>query len=94
MDAALLQAEKEFSGPLITILKNLDDFVSTNVTRERSLMGDGFQQQILTNYPTWALRELLMNAVMHRDYESKHGQGETPCQGLFALCGSNPRSLC
>lgn len=28
------------------------------------------QEKILVNYPQWAIRELLMNAVMHRDYRS------------------------
>ena len=28
------------------------------------------QEQTITNYPYWALRELVMNAIMHRNYES------------------------
>jgi ATP-dependent DNA helicase RecG len=30
----------------------------------------GLEERLLQNYPEWALRELLMNAVMHRNYES------------------------
>ena len=28
------------------------------------------EEMLSPNYPEWALRELLMNAVMHRDYAS------------------------
>jgi ATP-dependent DNA helicase RecG len=31
---------------------------------------NGLEERLLPNYPEWALRELLMNAVMHRNYES------------------------
>ena len=62
--------EKEFSGDLITILKNIDDFVKMNIIKGKSKRQDGFHQIYLYNYPTWSLRELIMNAIMHRDYES------------------------
>ncbi len=70
MDVEKVQSEKEFSGALMTVLKNIDDFVSSNIIKKRSIKGKGFQQKVLKNYPTWALREFLMNAIMHRDYES------------------------
>jgi len=62
--------EKEFSGALVTVLKNLDDFVQTNVIKQKPVRSQGFQEIATFNYPTWSLRELMMNAVMHRDYES------------------------
>ncbi len=62
--------EKKFSGSLITELKLLDDFIKSNVVKERPVKNDSFPEDILTNYPYWALRELTMNAVMHRNYES------------------------
>ncbi len=70
MDAENVQVEKEFSGDLITILKNLSDFFITNVVKQKTVVKEGFQQVSIFNYPEWALRELIMNAVMHRDYES------------------------
>ncbi len=65
-----VREEKEFSGALVTVLKNLDDFVKTNIIKQKPVKRDGFQEKTVYNYPAWALRELLMNAVMHRDYES------------------------
>lgn len=32
--------------------------------------GSGFEERLVPDYPEWALRELLMNAVMHRNYDS------------------------
>lgn len=62
--------EKEFSGALITGLKMIDDFIKNNIVKNRPIKTDSFQEKMLTNYPYWALRELLMNAIMHRNYES------------------------
>lgn len=62
--------EKNFSGALITELKVIDDFVKNNIIKERPKKEDSFQERILRNYPPWALRELIMNAIMHRNYES------------------------
>lgn len=61
--------EKAFSGALITELKVLDDHVKLMV-KERPVKNNSFQEKIVSNYPYWALRELVMNAVMHRSYES------------------------
>ena len=65
-----VREEKEFSGALVTVLKNLDDFVKTNIIKQKPVKQEGFQEKAVYNYPAWSLRELLMNAVMHRDYES------------------------
>jgi ATP-dependent DNA helicase RecG len=65
-----VEYEKKFSGALVTELKLLDDFIKSNVIKERPVKRDSFQETIITNYPYWALRELLMNSVMHRSYES------------------------
>lgn len=62
--------EKSFSGALLDELKILDDFIKNNIVKERPLRTQSFQEKTLLNYPYWALRELVMNAVMHRSYES------------------------
>lgn len=70
MDMGALRAEKEFSGALVAVLEQISDFVKVNIIEERTVAKDGFQQEKKVNYPLWALRELVMNAVMHRSYES------------------------
>lgn len=62
--------EKQFSGAYVTELKTLDDFIKTNIVKERPQKTGDFQEKTIRNYPYWSLRELMMNAVMHRSYES------------------------
>jgi len=38
MDADAVTTEKEFSGDLMTILKNIDDFVTTNIVKDNEIM--------------------------------------------------------
>jgi ATP-dependent DNA helicase RecG len=65
-----VEFEKNFSGALITELNTIDDFIKNNIIKERPIKGKNFQEKVIRNYPFWALRELVMNAVMHRSYES------------------------
>lgn len=69
-DISLAPVEKKFSGALASILKELDNFIKFNILKEKSVRGDGIQESVVYNYPLWAIRELLMNAIMHRDYGS------------------------
>ena len=62
--------EKKFSGALITELNSIDDFIKNNIIKERPVKRDSFQEGIIRNYSYWALRELIMNAIMHRSYET------------------------
>jgi ATP-dependent DNA helicase RecG len=62
--------EKKFSGALITELNSIDDFIKNNIIKERPVKKDSFQENIIRNYSYWALRELIMNAIMHRSYEA------------------------
>jgi ATP-dependent DNA helicase RecG len=65
-----VEFEKQFSGAYVTELRTLDDFIKNNIIKERPVKGDSFQERTIRNYPYWSLRELIMNAVMHRSYES------------------------
>lgn len=65
-----VEYEKKFSGALITELQSLDEFIKVNVVKDRPVKENSFQEIIVRNYPYWTLRELVMNAVMHRSYES------------------------
>jgi ATP-dependent DNA helicase RecG len=62
--------EKKFSGALLTKLGSIDDFIKNNIIKERPVKKDSFKEVTLRNYAYWALRELVMNAIMHRNYDS------------------------
>jgi len=68
--ASEVEFQKKFSGALITELRLLDEFIKVNVVKERPVRKDSFREESMSNYPYWALRELAMNAAMHRNYES------------------------
>lgn len=61
--------QAEISGDLHAVLRELEGrgrlLIQTGM-----IAVDGFKEKLLPDYPEWALRELLMNAVMHRNYDS------------------------
>jgi len=61
--------EHLFSGDLLTVLRELDEFIPLQ-NQPRPEPESALRERMTTPYPTIALRELLMNAVMHRWYES------------------------
>ena len=62
--------EVKFSANLITMLDRLDGFIDTSLVKKKPVPVSVLREDLVLNYPYWALRELLMNAVMHRDYQS------------------------
>ncbi len=65
-----LDFEKRFSGAFITELNHLDSFIKNSIIKEKPVKRDSFQEDKIVNYPYWALRELVMNAIMHRNFDS------------------------
>jgi ATP-dependent DNA helicase RecG len=68
MDSDILN-EIEFSGDLLSMMRQLDLFIKNNI-EERSVKVSSLREMVIRNYPFKAIRELLNNSVMHRNYES------------------------
>jgi len=62
-------AEKTFAGNLITVLAELDSFLKGRFT-QKSVGVSELREATVYDYPPEAVREFLMNAVLHRDYQS------------------------
>lgn len=61
--------QAEISGDLHSVLRELEGRLKLLIqTSMRTI--NSLEERLLPDYPEWALRELLMNAVMHRNYDS------------------------
>lgn len=60
--------DKEFQGAsLITLLQNAEDFIRNNSKNPWSIRG--MRREERSDYPYKAVREVLVNALIHRDYQ-------------------------
>ena len=62
--------EHKFSGNLCRELSKIDTFIETSISQKRPIPVSVLREETVSKYPYWATRELLMNAIMHRDYET------------------------
>ena len=62
-------SEKRFAGDLLTVLREVDTFVRLPMT-SYPVVESTLRERSEIDYPPVAVREILMNAIMHRSYES------------------------
>ncbi len=65
-----IEFEKEFRKCLCLDLLNLDEFIQSVIIKKSLIQHpDSVREEIIYNYPIWAIREFVFNAIMHRSYE-------------------------
>ena len=69
-NGGIILNERKFDGCLYKMLPRLGTFISDAIVNKRPVSISALQEKDIYNYPEKALRELMMNAVMHRDYQS------------------------
>lgn len=62
--------EKKFSGNLFSVINGIESFIDNAIIIKRPVPISTLKEETVKNFPNWAIRELMMNAIMHRDYES------------------------
>jgi len=60
---------REFSGDLLTLIRELDTVLEGSL-EQKPIRTTALRDQVVWDFPKKTVRELLMNAVCHRSYES------------------------
>ena len=62
--------EREFSENYCELLPKLESLIEMSVIKQYPVPATVLREDMVKNYPYWAIRELLMNGCMHRDLQS------------------------
>ena len=62
-------AEHAYKGPLLRTIMDLNGFIKAGLATGRPIKISPLQEMNFYVYPEWAIRELLLNAIIHRDYQ-------------------------
>lgn len=62
--------EREFSENYCELLPKLESLLEMSVIKQYPVPASILREEMVKNYPYWAIRELLMNGCMHRDLQS------------------------
>ncbi len=62
--------EREFSENYCELLPKLESLLELSVIKQCPVPASMLREDMVKNYPYWAIRELLMNGCMHRDLQS------------------------
>ena len=62
-------AENAYKGPFLRMVEELNAFVKVGIASPHSERISALQEETRYRYPDWSIRELLLNSIIHRDYE-------------------------
>jgi len=62
--------ERHFSGNILGLLRELEYFIKYTIQTQRPVFVSVLREEMKINYPYEAIRELAMNLVMHRNYQT------------------------
>ncbi len=65
-----VSSEKRFQGDLLSVVRDLASYVKL-ITDSRPVRSSTLQETMVADYPETAIREFLMNAVLHRSYQAE-----------------------
>ena len=69
-NGGMILNERRFDGCLYKMLPDLENFIRDGIVTKRPVPVSILREKDVRNYPYKVLRELMMNAVMHRDYQA------------------------
>ena len=58
-----------FERGSIAIIADLNAFVKVGIASPHPVKISALQEETVCDYPDWSIRELLLNAIIHRDYQ-------------------------
>jgi ATP-dependent DNA helicase RecG len=61
---------KDFYGNLFDLVDNADRYIRENVKEKSIVIEEKLPRKVIPQYPYYAIREIIMNAVIHRDYSN------------------------
>lgn len=67
-------ADHEITGNLIMQLRRAEETVKSLINKRYEITGESFQRQEVWDYPLPALREALLNAIVHRNYHIREAE--------------------
>ncbi len=64
-----VEESRVFDGNLMELMWKISRFIESSFT-EKPVYQGGLQERVIWDYPPEAMRELLVNAILHRDYQT------------------------
>ena len=92
-NAADILAEHAYRGPLLKTIAELNAFVKVGIAAPHPVRISVLQEQMRYRFPEWAIRELLLNAIIHRDYQIGNAPVKFYAYGETRLEIANPGGL-